>query len=326
MKKRWIWLVLLALALTAAAAQADGGAASYAGEWELRAVLIDGKEYSPAVFGLTEKLTLEEAGTAQLDNSGRSEKGSWTADGEGVATDFERSGAMRFAPRGNELVVVQQGLSLVFARAGAQAGPAALSEEDVALYGGEWVLTKVMGGGETYDPAEAGIMATLTLNADGTASMDTVDAVENGTWTRGGEGITLDLELSGAYLFVPQGEELFFDVPDLGMSMTFARPAAEPEPEPQAFAGGTFVCTEAVLSGVTVDLSALGSEFSADLRADGSAVLVLAGGRIEGLAWTETDGDILMPFYGTRQLRFVRSGDGFALEYSSGVLLLFKPE
>ena len=106
------------------------------------------------------------------------------------------------------LLAVVLCLSL-FAACGAKAEPTSFI--------GTWNMTKMEMGGETMnmaDYAELGLVITMTLNEDKTASLDMYDEVEAGSWDVSGSRVkitfdefgTMNGSLSGSTLTFKEGD------------------------------------------------------------------------------------------------------------------------
>lgn len=125
----------------------------------------------------------------------------------------------------------------------------ALAEEDVT---GEWYLTEIIMGDESTNPAAFGMDMTMSLAADGSATLTSAVGEESeseaGTWALADNYLTITAESGEPAEFVLEDGLLKSDLG--GMVMIFSREAPEALvlPQPVAAAGeedflGTWVVT-----------------------------------------------------------------------------------
>lgn len=138
-------------------------------------------------------------------------------------------------------------------------GCAAASADDVT---GTWYATSVSSGGITVDPSSIGMEMTLTLEADGTASMAAMGESMSGTWTMDGSTVTVTLE-GTSQPFAYDGNSLSYSEDDLGFTFernatqdTFVRPADVSAADITAF-DGTWEAYKIGVMGMYMDASLL---------------------------------------------------------------------
>ena len=92
---------------------------------------------------------------------------------------------------------------------------------------GIWVLTSMIEGGETLTPAEADLLMTLTLNADGTYSATyTTEGetdTETGTWSATSTMITFNSTIQESWPYTLSGNTLRITSEGEGIVFVYTR-------------------------------------------------------------------------------------------------------
>ena len=189
--------------------------APFFGTWTLDSLSFDGESYSAATFGMNMVITLNQDGTAISQEDTLSETTTWYAENGYAVVD----GLLFSINADGQLVVEEDGAMMIFQR-GEDGSPAEeLSEEEMLLallammdqlnadeqdlsalpealqgFVGEWYMVYTATGGLTGDLRTMGVTCTLTLNADGTGSID-FPTYEDATWYDD-EGIVQDAQIA----------------------------------------------------------------------------------------------------------------------------------
>ena len=219
--------------------------------------------------------------------------------------------------------------------------PVAASEEDYARFGGVWTLAEMTEDGQTFNPADFGLVMTMTLNADGTVLSESPDGQEEGRWRADGDTVYID-DGTGEMPLALRDGALFLDGGD--MAMTFTRtgeaggqPAAPADPAPDAAPasgeGGirtevkyTCVTLKDKNNGTPVDAASRGmASYAVLFHEDGTAEFTMAGPAITGLTWTETDGVYSLNYFGNT-IVCTPSGEGLEMDFLGSLLLQMNPE
>lgn len=95
---------------------------------------------------------------------------------------------------------------------------------ETADLAGVWYFNEMSAGEMTINPATLGMEMTMTLNEDGTAAMDTMGEVNEGTWTVDGENVVITFDGDPMTFALAEGN-LVADQD--GTIMTFGREKAE---------------------------------------------------------------------------------------------------
>jgi len=225
-------------------------------------------------------------------------------------------------------------------------------------YVGTWKACYLATGGLTGDLRSLGITSTLTLNADGTGSID-FPTPETGVWyddegiVRFGEaGMPITLmdggflkfgsDLAG-YIVFSQDETAVWDPSMAAPAVPAATevPAAPVEPaapagnaatDMQALMDRKFVAKTYTAFGQTMDASMLGAEYSVLFHENGTCDFGLAGMVVPNLPWglqkvatglTEVDAFVIN-YYGT-MFNAVITDTGFDMDYYGTMTLHFVP-
>jgi hypothetical protein len=195
--------------------------------------------------------------------------------------------------------------------------------------------------GQTFNPADFGLVMMMTLNADGTVLSESPDGREEGRWRADGDTVYID-DGTGEMPLVLRDGTLFLDGGD--MAMTFTRtgeaggqPAAPADPAPDAVPasgeGGirtevkyTCVTLKDKNNGTPVDAASRGmASYAVLFHDDGTAEFTMAGPAITGLTWTETDGVYSLNYFGNT-IVCTPSGEGLEMDFLGSLLLQMNPE
>ena len=179
----------------------SGDALALTGIWTLISIDMDGMTLDPALFGMTMIVTLNEDGTASVDDGEEVSEGVWQyADGaallDGMPLVPDDAGCLVMEEDGARMVFTQgevapgeapsemeQWLALMALMESASGTEEDLSllPEELQLFVGEWHLCYCATGGLTGDLRTYGVTGTLILHADGSGVLSGV-ADEEGFW------------------------------------------------------------------------------------------------------------------------------------------------
>ena len=238
--------------------------------------------------------------------------------------------------------------------------PAQPIGEEGAPFFGSWQVETMGMDGSVLTLADLEMVMILTLNEDGSAGMYDGEETSLLTWTLSdGVGLLDDMELTisedGALIALASDGSILTCVRYEGEDIPAApsvpeeypeeTPAAEatdepvPAPEAADLSSGSdrlerkYVCTKVDVSGITLDASALGAEYSAVFHEDGSMTLLLAGVEMPGTVWTQTavqtdSGEVpaFLAEYVGMTMEFVWNETGFEMNYFDSMLMYFEPE
>ena len=133
-----------------------------------------------------------------------------------------------------------------------------MAEEDVT---GDWYLKTMKMGDQEYDAASIGYVIVMTLNADGSATMamPTTGESSTGTWTLGGDKITVTIDddpvegtvSEGAIVLEQDGGEMVFTRDEVS-TITLAEVKAAESAE-EFYGNWTSVYVE--MEGMVMDIS-----------------------------------------------------------------------
>lgn len=210
----------------------------------------------------------------------------------------------------------------------------AIAETD---YTGEWYLNEVRFGDMTLSPSLYGRDVTLSLNADGTARMESseegVEQVNDGSWAQNESGLTLTIEGS-PLVFTPDADgNLIADVSETGdetnMYMVYGRekrvetlyvPAPARAAESLSEFDGVWRIHSIDLFGTMVPASMYG--FEVQLEIEGGSIKItseqLEGEAIREANGTLEDGALVLRFADeaeTTEMRLMLLEDGMLSDY-----------
>ena len=347
--------------------------APFFGTWTLDSLSFDGESYSAATFGMNMIITLNQDGTAISQEDTLSETTTWYAENGYAVVD----GLLLSINADGQLVLEEDGAMMIFLRGEGESSSEELSEEEMLLallammdqldadeqdlsalpealqgFVGEWYMVYTATGGLTGDLRTMGVNCTLTLNADGTGSID-FPTHEDATWyddegiVRFGEsGMPMTLleggflqygSEMGGYMIFSQDELAVFDPAILAPA---AAPAATETPVAPAevftsnedYLNRRFVVASYTMAGQTYDASTLGVEYALFFRENGTCDFTLAGMEMPNLPWgldqvavglTKVDA-FAINYYGTA-FNAVPTPTGFDLDYYGTMTLHFVP-
>lgn len=328
----------------AAPAAPAGDASAYLGTWHADTLEMEGEVYPVAAMGLEMYFTLNADGTAESFDGETTENGSWVMENgvvliDGVAVELTGDGRLLMADADSKLYFVKGDAAAAPAEPAAPVEPApAAPSGDASAYLGAWRADILEMEGEAYPVAEMGLAMTFTLNADGTAESYDGETSETGTWTLEGSTVLLDgmpmtMDDQGRLVMEEEDMKLIF-VRDDGTVAPAApvEPAASAEPEASTSSAidlssrmdVRYVCVNAEASGITMDASMLGGEYSLTLHADGTADFVMVGTPVPGLKWTQNGDVITVDYYGTLMDVYLTDA-GLDMNYFDAMLLHLVP-
>lgn len=169
---------------------------------------------------------------------------------------------------------------------------------------GDWYLNTIESEGVELDPAMLGFELTLTLNADGSAGMESFgEADTNYSWVMDGENVIVTDSYDESMIFVPDGANLVVHDEENGFEMIMGRektapqgyvPAAvESAPAMQDFEG---VWNAAIIDmmGMQLPMETIGMKLMVEIK-DGSAEVTSneSGAEITYEAPVTLEGDTL---------------------------------
>lgn len=246
-----------AVVYTESIARTDAVQADFLGDWDLAMCRFEGNmTYRPDAIGLDIALHITEdditIDTTMWENSD-AETCEYEVTGGLLLVDhyadltytLREDGTLRaVSPQGEELVF--QSIDAPEAQPTETSAPAASPIEPML---GMWYGTQEIQDRVTIDYREAGIHATMTVNADGTARLTRNGTTEDYTWEVKGDEIVVSQSWDG-YRFFLDGEgqlHLYCDDAFLATDMTFVRedpqipdivlPAVRTDVQPGEFLG-----------------------------------------------------------------------------------------
>ena len=127
-----------------------------------------------------------------------------------------------------------------------------VSDEVFEQYGGEWHLVEIGMNGTVMNPADMGVSMVMTLNQDGTVSVDAGYDVEEGVWYTDDSGVFLFTESSGALDM--QLEEDGLKIEGMGQVMRLARESAGATQLPEAVEAASISDFNGIWTAVTANI------------------------------------------------------------------------
>lgn len=311
-------------------------------------------------LGMT--LTVNADGTAQMTAGDEAAPTTWSMVGgqAQIELDVGFSVPMVITADGS-LELRADNMTLTFQRGDANAAPVA-TEAPAApaadnAFVGEWMCIWMATGGATgNDPREAYHATwTLTLNADGTGSMN-LGGDDAGAWGEDEDGITryndmaivvredgrlqYGSAMSGGMIFtkdpadkwnpdtdafVNPGEVAAAQVSQQGANELVAQGASTQAPAELADRIGLkFVAKSATSSGFTMDASMLGGEYAITFAENGDALFVMAGMDVSGLKWVADDAGFHITYFDGSDFLFVPTEAGFDFDFYGSMVLHFE--
>lgn len=263
--KKLLCMLLVAMMLLGCAAFAE--AVDYVGLWNLTGAEVGGAPIDMSLIGLSMSMDLRQDNTCTLTTMGEAEEGTWTEDATGLVVTDSYGEPMVFAMVDGKLEATQDGMKIIFARAG-----------DAASYVGVWVMTGMVIEGVEMSPdtmAMFGMALTMTLNADGTCVVDGMGATDSGTWQATANGVAIT-DPTETLEFTYANDMLIMDDGRTQMLLTRegAAPAITEAAEPVAMSGvpaeafeGKWTLATAVLFGMELTAEEAGTFIDLDLLA-----------------------------------------------------------
>ena len=269
----------------------DASYEGFVGTWTATVMETEGMRLNVADLGIEMTLTLGEDGTATLVSFGEEDTSVWTyVDG---ACDLD--GTLMVMTADGELCMEDEGDRVFFVRGevgetGSPASPAGTGAEletvDASYedFVGAWTATVMETEGMRLNVADLGFEMTLTLGADGTATLVSFGEEDTSVWTYVDgacdvDGTLMVMTADGELCMEDEGDRVFFVRGDAGEV-----PASPNLPDaPQTVDDGLLdyvgVWHAVYLStgGLTGDPRALGLRITLTLDADGTGALDFAG-------------------------------------------------
>lgn len=231
----------------------------------------------------------------------------------------------------------------------------ALDPEMAKPYIGYWKLDQIVFGGETYSPEELYMSMEFTLMEDGSAVLMADGEAAETQWAfiDGLASVVYDGEI---YLQVAfQDENTLVCEESEDSAMIFARAEGEMEAvasvavvevpenaessiadtaseETENYLEQQYICKNAKVSGIMMEASVLGGEYSVLFHGDGTLDFVMAGAEVPGLTWkngtVQTDGGeaaaYVVTYFDGTDLIFVHTDTGFELDFYGSMILYFE--
>ena len=170
MKK--LMALMLALAMMLGCTAFAQEMADYAGFWILTSMEQDGTAIDPAMLGFSVYMELYEDGACVMVSMGEMEEGTWAVTDAGITTTDAKGEVDEYTLVEGNLVMEKEGIKLVFSPEPFTQPMTGLKVED---FNGVWEFAYLEVANGTYDAAEMGMSATLTLK-DGAGHMVIADA------------------------------------------------------------------------------------------------------------------------------------------------------
>lgn len=133
-----------------------------------------------------------------------------------------------------------------------------------ADYVGEWILTDIESNGVHYDPEKQNASMSMTLRADGSATLERKDAVNEGSWEENSTGVTVYDSNGNPQKFKLKSGKLTY-TSGAKVVRTFTRKCSKADFQ------GTWVLITVEFAGTVYTVEEMGLDMTMTLRADGSA-------------------------------------------------------
>ena len=346
--------------------------APFLGTWVLESITFGSEVFEAELMGLGMEVTFHADGTVVTSEYGVSAASVWAVENGAAIVD----GLPLTINEEDQLIMKEDEESfMTFVRGAAEPGEEPSDEEQLAAllallgsmdmeedpavdlpeelrgFVGTWHMVYTATGGLTGDLRTMGVNCMLTLNADGTGSID-FPSYEEATWyddegiIRFGEaGMPLTL-LEGGFLQYGStmgGYMVFSQDAEAVYTPAASEPVAPETPAPISASAKTFeqltdyldirfVAGSYTIAGQTYDASTLGAEYSLLFRENGTCDFTMSGMAMPGLAWgldsvaiglSKTDA-FAISYYGTT-LNAVPTSTGFDMDYYGSMMLHFVP-
>lgn len=263
--KKLLSLLLAAMLLLGCTAFAE--AVDYVGLWTLTGAEMGGAPIDMSVIGLSMTMDLRQDNTCTLTTMGEAEEGTWAVDAAGLVVTDSYGEPQVFALVDGKLEATQDGMKIIFSRAG-----------DAATFVGVWVMTGMVVEGVEMGPdtmAMFGMTLTMTLNEDGTCVVDGMGETDTGIWQATANGVaitdpteTLEFNYVDDMLVMDDGRSQML------LTREGAAPAIAEAAEPTALAGvpaeafeGKWTLATAVLFGMELTAEEAGTFIDLELLA-----------------------------------------------------------
>ncbi len=269
--KKLLCVLLAAMMLLCGVAFAE--AVDYVGMWTLTGAEMGGAPIDLSLIGLTMTMDLRADGTCTLTTMGEVEEGTWVTEVAGPVVTDSNGDPQTFAMVDGKLEATQEGMKIIFSRAG-----------DAASFVGMWVMTGMVADGVemgTETMSMFGLTLTLTLNEDGTCVVDGMGQKESGTWTVTPAGVAIT-DPTETIEFVYVDDMLVTE--EAGSQMMLTREGAAPAIVEKAAAApvmnvpaeafeGAWELTSANLFGMDITAADMGVTMSFNLAAGAGTYL-----------------------------------------------------
>lgn len=333
------------------------------GVWKLRDVMEGGETMAAEDIGFSATMTLNADGTGVMDVEGEMPL-TWYAQDGFIYMNLTGVDAPA-TPIGMNaegcLVAAEDGLAMIFARDDdSLASPAAMGGDDEDTFVparpeqylpmvGQWYGVWVDSGGGQFNPIkDMDYLMLLTVNADGTATLndedrDPVLKSYNGHVMFGEQ--SLELIEDGKFLHLGQtasGSAYFCQDPEAEIPEKYRHAMQEyyydlhPETPPPAAAPKAeelpgellmdvkYLATSYQAGGYSYDAAILGAEYSVTLHANGTCEFVMSGFTVPGVTWY-MDGETVHIAYAAGY-DCALSGSALELDFSGAMVLHMEPQ
>ena len=207
---------------------------------------------------------------------------------------------------------------------------------------GTWHLQTLDMGGMVMNATDIGMQMVLTFHADGTVSMYDGETTETGMWTvTDGAASVMDMSLTitedGSLCMAEDGAQLLFgrdgaagaEMSEEELMLALLAMMAQTEIEntasdPTDILYKKYVAKQFSMSGMTMDASMLGSEYSLYFRDDGTCDLSMSGVELPNVPWNWTDDTALVIDYYGVEFPIVLTETGFDMDYYGTMTLHFE--
>lgn len=282
---------------------------AYVGKWNCVSMVFDGESMSPADFGMTMTVVLNEDGTMLTYYNDESEESVWgIADGIAYIEDMPV-----YVDDQGRLIVEEEGEKLIFepydgevpvpTEAATAVEQPATVNADAEAFVGNWNCETIVIEGVNVAMSDLDMTLILTLSEDGSAVIYSDEELNYGTWsaldgvvdiadmtgTMNADGNLVIDDEDSQMIFVPYDGEMpvVDDAVDVTQPTETAEPVetAEPTetPEPAESANiasdyvGTWVCVIMKAGGAEYNLGELGVDMHLTVYEDGTAELYDCG-------------------------------------------------
>jgi len=216
MKKLFACALVLALVCVCAAADELTPASeppegfNAIGVWDFIYAEANGTAISKEMLGTELTVAFHDDGTYDMNSGDVIDSCTWEYSENGVTLNSEGE-VIEMTFDGENLNVESNGVKLVLERRADDAS------EGITDVSGKWQLSACDFGGITVSSDDMGISAVLTLNADGTGSLDAGENVSEFTWMFENNALTTQDGTGASTVFAVEGTQLTFADDDVKM-------------------------------------------------------------------------------------------------------------